>query len=395
MKTSLLSMAVAAPLVALVFSVAQAQTTPEPEPRDTMRQISTHVGEMQARMEGGDINVDDALRFEPYQQLDEMFFRDDVVFLMRHGPTDWSKLDMKDVAPTDCANQRIMSEQGVEDMRNLGTLMAINEVVPSRIVVSQWCRNQQTLEHLFEGFDRVDPAIAANMPHRTDPGLNLLLSLQGVKTVNVLEELVSDWDGDPERKGPLLLISHYTDIEELTSFRVFEGEILVIDPKRDNQVLGYLRLKSAHPDVGHFSDVLASPLLGREQALDMIDRYYLALNTDDMAMLNGVVAPEWIERGKSPSVPDRDAASFVAEVRGLANGLDGVQFAVDDVYFADDVVTVRGTIKGRHTGIVLGVPATGRDVAFGALAVHRIVDGAIVESWQMADWSTLLRLISD
>ena len=314
---------------------------------------------------------------------------------MRHGPTDWSKLDAKDVAPTDCANQRVLSPQGVEDMRNLGTLLAANDVLPSEIVVSEWCRGQQTLEHLFEGFDRIDPEIAASMPHETDPELNLLLSLQGAKTAAALRARMSAWAGNPTRKGPLLIISHYTNIEELTQFRVFEGEILVLDPKRDNQVLGYLRLKSAEPDIGHFADALASPLLGREQAFDMVDRYYQALNTNDANLLDEVVAETWVERGGSPSVPDRNAEGLLRDVTEIAEGLGGARFAVDDVYYADDVVTVRGTITGRHTGTILSVPATGRDVAFGAIAVHRIESGAIAESWNMVDWPTLTRLITE
>lgn len=360
----------------------------------TIQKVSNHVGEMDVEVTSGEFEIEDALRFEPYQQIEEMFLRDDVVFLMRHGPTDWSKLDAKDVAPTDCANQRIQSARGVEDMRNFGTLLAANDVLPSRIIVSQWCRNQQTLEHLFEGFDRVDPDIAANMPVETDGDLNLLLSLQGAKNTANLAELISNWDGDPDRKGPLLLISHYTNIEELTQFRVFEGEILVLDPKRDNQVLGYLRLRSAEPDVGHFSDALASPLLSEAAALDMVDRYYLALSQNDEEILRDLLSDRWVLHGGTASEPVQDADDFLAKVAQYTNALADVRFDTADVYLADDVITVRGTIHGRHVGTLMGMPATGRDVAFGVIAVHRIENGEIVESWEMADRASLMRQIS-
>ncbi len=359
-----------------------------------MRQVSNHMGEMGMAVEAGDIDIDDALRFEPYQQLEEMFGRDDVVYLMRHGPTDWTKLDAKDVAPGDCDDQRVMIEEGAEDMRDLGTLMAANGVVPSRIVASQWCRNQQTVKYLFEGFDRIDPAIAAEMPVASDAELNLLLSLQGAKSTAALRDLALAWNGDPERPGPLLLVSHYTNIEELTQFRVFEGEILVLDPKRDLQVLGYLRLKSAGPDVGHFADALASPLLEEAQALDMVDRYYSALNARDETLLQDVLSERWVVHGESPSLPTLDAAGFMDELSGFSSGFADGRFTVDDVYLADDVITVRGTITGRHTGTFYGIPATGRDITFGAIAVHRVKDGVIVESWQMADRATLMEKLT-
>ncbi|WP_299844313.1 ester cyclase [uncultured Jannaschia sp.] len=356
----------------------------------TISQVSNHVGEMAVEVTSGEFEVDDALRFEPYQLIEEMFLRDDVVFLMRHGPTDWSKLDIKDVGPTDCADQRIMSDEGVVHMRNFGTLMAANDVVPSRIVTSQWCRNQQTVEHLMEGFDRVDPEIAANMPVETNPELNLLLSLQGAPNTTELSRLISDWEGDPERDGPLLVVSHYTNIEELTQFRVFEGEVLVLDPKRDNRVLGYLRLKSAEPDVGHFADAMASPLLSQAAAVDMVDRYYRALNANDEQLFADVLSDRWVLHGGSPSRPNQDAKDFLKTLSQYADALGEAKFTVDDVYLADDVITVRGTVTGTHTGTLMGVPPTGRDVVFGVIAVHRVEDGAIVESWEMADRAALM-----
>ncbi|MEL6523345.1 MAG: hypothetical protein AAFQ66_20395 [Pseudomonadota bacterium] len=219
-----------------------------------MRQLSTHMGEMYAEISaentaGGFLET---VRFEPWQMLDEMFARSDVVYLMRHGPTDWSKLDEKDVAPSDCANQRVMIDEGKSAMRDLGFLLGSNGVWPGEIVVSEWCRNQQTLESLKDGYARADAARAEALPVETSADLNLLLSLQGAPDVVALRERVEAWDGGADQ-GPLLMITHFTNIEELTNFTVYEGEILVLDPKRDNRVLGYVRLTSAKPDVGHFS----------------------------------------------------------------------------------------------------------------------------------------------
>lgn len=241
---------IAATSAALLFS---ATVTLAQDQEPNMRQISTHMGEMYAEVSapGSSGEEADTLRFEPWQMIGEMFTRPDLVFLMRHGPTDWSKLDVKDVAPTDCENQRVMSPEGKADMQNLGNLMASNGIAPGKIVVSQWCRNQQTVENLGIGFAQVDAEYARALPVETNPDLNLLLSLQGAPDVKGLKELVLNWDGG-DGTGPLLVVSHFTNIEELTNFSVFEGEVLVVDPKRDGRVLGYLRLRSANPDVGHF-----------------------------------------------------------------------------------------------------------------------------------------------
>ncbi len=363
-----------------------AQSAAEPERGETLRQISTHVGEMSATIDQEDIA--DGLRLEPFQLFGEMILRDDVVYLMRHGPTDWSKLDVVDVSPTDCENQRIMSPEGAQNMRDLGSLLAFNDIVPSQIVVSEWCRNQQTLEHLTAGYNRATPGALEDVPVQTDAELNLLLSLQGAKNVTALRERISAWEGDPDRSGPLLIITHYTNIEELTQFGVFEGEILVLDPQRNNQVLGTLRLRSASPDVGHFADALESPLLYEEQALDMVARYYNAINAGDIDMMEDLLSDRWVVHGESAET--MDVQGFFDQVAGIEEGLADVRFDVEDVHVAEDVVTVVGTIRGTHTGVLYGAEPTGEEVAFGAIAVHQISNGEIVESWKMADRLALM-----
>ncbi len=240
-------------LTALVAGACATTASAGPD-RAAMTEITESLGEMTASLPepGRDRDrIDNALRFEPIQNFDEMFLRDDVVFLMRHGPTDWSKLDAKDVAPGRCAEQRVLSEQGRRDMRDMGALLADNGIAFARIVVSEWCRNRQTVAELGAGYETRSPGTWSDIPVSTDAELNLLLSLQGARTVSGLRELVSSWDGGA-RPGPLLIVTHFTNIQELTEFSVYEGEILVLDPGRENRVLGYLRLRSAAPDVGHF-----------------------------------------------------------------------------------------------------------------------------------------------
>ncbi|MGB6230708.1 MAG: ester cyclase, partial [Litorimonas sp.] len=279
---------------------------------------------------------------------------------------------------------------GQAKMRDFGSLLAFNDIVPARIVVSEWCRNQQTLDALREGYARVDPSILGNVPVATRSDLNLLLSLQGAENVSALRDLVSAWDGDPDRSGPLLIATHFTNIEELTQFSTFEGEIIVLDPKCNNRVLGTLRLNSASPDVGHFADMLVSPLLYEDQATDMVSRYCAALNNDNRIALENVLAPDWTDKSMDGSATVRDATGFLSELSEYRQGLAGARFEVDEVKVAYDTVTVIGTITETHEGKLFGVEPTGRSVSFGAIAVYRIQDGQIIESWQMPDKDGLL-----
>lgn len=258
-------------LAALFALMGAGAAIADPDPK-AVAPVTTFVGEMAVPMPGGGIDrttIDNSLRFEPLQSFDEMFLRDDVVFIMRHGPTDWSKLDMKDVGPTDCENQRILSEQGLKDTKNLGSLLAFNDIRFGKIVVSEWCRNQQTYDALKTGYDEVEAGEWEKIPVETSADLNLLLSLQGAPNVTNLRDLVSGWDGG-DGTGPLLIISHFTNIQELTEFAVYEGEILILDPDRENRVLGYVRLRTAKPDVGHFNVATQDAIYEEDGSVDPV-----------------------------------------------------------------------------------------------------------------------------
>jgi hypothetical protein len=200
-----------------------------------------------------------SLRFEPITMLGDLY-RNDIVLLMRHGPTDWSQIDARGVDPKDCTRQRMMTTDGKEAMRQLGMHLAVSEILPAEIRVSPWCRDTDTFDALMDGIGHVNPEYKQSVETTEDYGLGLLLSLGGAATVVPINEMIDDWTRRGPT-GPLLLITHYTNIEELTDFKVYEGEILVLDPRLDNRVLGYLRMDTARPDAIHFdvSDTESNP----------------------------------------------------------------------------------------------------------------------------------------
>lgn len=196
------------------------------------------------------VELKGSLRFEPITMLGDLY-RKDIVLLMRHGPTDWSQMDARGVDPKDCTHQRMLTPVGKDAMRQLGMHLAVSEILPTEIRVSPWCRNTDTFEELMAGILGVDPGYDRSVKVTEDHGLGLLLSLGGAPSVVPINAAIDDWKTRGPT-GPLLLITHYTNIEELTDFKVYEGEILVLDPALGNRVLGYLRMDSAKPDAIHF-----------------------------------------------------------------------------------------------------------------------------------------------
>jgi predicted ester cyclase len=100
--------------------------------------------------------------------------------------------------------------------------------------------------------------------------------------------------------------------------------------------------------------------------------------------------PEYVDQTPLP-IPD------------LPEGLLGAQqvYAINQQAFSDPWHTIEGqvaqgdivvtwlTAGGRHTGELLGVPATGKDVSMRGITIFRIVDGKIVSRWGVSDLLSL------
>ena len=64
---------------------------------------------------------------------------------------------------------------------------------------------------------------------------------------------------------------------------------------------------------------------------------------------------------------------------------------IDDQVSEGDKVVTRWTFTGRHEGELFGIPATGMDVEFAGIDIHRIREGRIVEEWTTWDALGLVR----
>ncbi len=58
-----------------------------------------------------------------------------------------------------------------------------------------------------------------------------------------------------------------------------------------------------------------------------------------------------------------------------------------------EFVTTHATWHGTHLGTYQGIPATGKAVSGEVIAIRRVVDGRIVETWAVADTLRVLEQI--
>ncbi|HEV8544647.1 MAG TPA: ester cyclase [Candidatus Limnocylindrales bacterium] len=110
----------------------------------------------------------------------------------------------------------------------------------------------------------------------------------------------------------------------------------------------------------------------------------------DVEALAEVVDQDVVERDRRPDEP----AGFEGIKRTmlwLATVFSDQRWEIHDVVGDGDLVVVRATHHGRQTGDLMGIPPTGRDVAYEYVHFVRFRDGKAIEHWGVRDDMTLMR----
>ena len=77
----------------------------------------------------------------------------------------------------------------------------------------------------------------------------------------------------------------------------------------------------------------------------------------------------------------RSNADCTGILKLVAEQFSDLKAEVVDIFAENNMVAVRVLFEGIHTGLCMGVPATGKKISFEALEYFKVENGKIVESW--------------
>ena len=83
--------------------------------------------------------------------------------------------------------------------------------------------------------------------------------------------------------------------------------------------------------------------------------------------------------------PPMDRVGAVRFFGTFLAAFPGIHHAIEDQIAEGNRVATRIVVRGTQQAELMGIPPTGKSVAFGATNIHRIVDGKIVEQWVISD----------
>lgn len=123
------------------------------------------------------------------------------------------------------------------------------------------------------------------------------------------------------------------------------------------------------------------------QVKENIDMYTAtwdeALNKGNIDALAENLSPDYVLTTTSQTVTGIEAAK--AHYGTYLTAFSDIEFIVDDIYGQGNTVIKQWTFKGKHTGNLFGIPATGKDIALQGVSIAQIVDGKIVSDTDFAD----------
>jgi predicted ester cyclase len=82
---------------------------------------------------------------------------------------------------------------------------------------------------------------------------------------------------------------------------------------------------------------------------------------------------------------------LVLAASGLVNGSPDLQIATEHLIAEDDLVAIRISGQGTHTGVWRGVQPTGKTWKATCNAHYRVANGKIVDFWVNWDWLSIMQ----
>lgn len=138
------------------------------------------------------------------------------VIMMRHAQTEPGVGDPPGFRVEVCSTQRNLSDAGRAQARRVADALTAQDIRPSEVRSSAWCRCLETARLAFGAFGKVTPW----------PAINSTFQGHGNAERQRAEVLaaVRDWRGT----GPLALVTHQVNISAATGEYTSMGEMLAV-----------------------------------------------------------------------------------------------------------------------------------------------------------------------
>ena len=121
--------------------------------------------------------------------------------------------------------------------------------------------------------------------------------------------------------------------------------------------------------------------------------YEEILNKGNLDVFEELCAPNFVKHAMPPT-PDYGIEGSKQSVIMLRTAFPDIKYTVEDIIEDGDKLAARWSAKGTHKGVFMGIPPTGKQVAFSGIEIIRIENGKAVEEWEELDRAGLMQQLT-
>lgn len=114
-------------------------------------------------------------------------------------------------------------------------------------------------------------------------------------------------------------------------------------------------------------------------------------NSKNLAVVDEMTAPNFVFHNSVQTLYGPEGFKQFATMYHTA--FPEAHFTIEDAFAEGDMVALRWTARGKHSGELRGIPPTGKQVTVSGITITLISNGKSVESWGEFDALGMLQQI--
>ncbi len=128
-----------------------------------------------------------------------------------------------------------------------------------------------------------------------------------------------------------------------------------------------------------------------EENKAVVRKYYELMDKGDMEGMIGHFSDGVVYRFTGMGTLDKKG--FQGLIQGFRGAFPDMKHTIDAQVAEGDRVATPVTFRGTHTGELMGIPPSGKQVEVRALSVHRIAGGKVVDAETVVDMMGIMQQI--
>lgn len=126
---------------------------------------------------------------------------------------------------------------------------------------------------------------------------------------------------------------------------------------------------------------------------ELVRQFHSGIWAGNLELFDEHVADDYIGHDPNVSSDLQGLEEFREYISGLQAAMSDIDHTIEDLFGEGDRVVVRGRVTARHTGEMMGIPPTHREVSVVETIIYRLEDGEVVETWAAVDRLGLLEQV--